>query len=309
MALMLALCTGAHGQTAVKIWDAAPHNAFTDLARWKDRWWCVFREGASHVSPDGAVRLLTSADGATWESAARIEASDADLRDPKITITPKGELMLTAAGAMHTPPPKHQTFAWFSKDGRNWGKRVEIGEPDYWLWRVTWHEGMAWGVGYPTNGGEAVRLYRSRDGKKWEVVNRELFSEGFPNESAIAFDGDGSMLILLRRDKGLQTAVLGRAKPPYVTWRWNNLGVRLGGPNLVRLPDGRLIAAGRLYDGKTRTSICEVVKDTLTELTTFPSGGDTSYPGLVFYGGEIWMSYYSTHEGKTAIYLARWRPE
>ena len=28
-----------------KIWDRAPHNAFTDLVRFHDRWFCVFREG------------------------------------------------------------------------------------------------------------------------------------------------------------------------------------------------------------------------------------------------------------------------
>jgi hypothetical protein len=27
-----------------RIWDAAPHSAFTDLARWNDAWWCTFRE-------------------------------------------------------------------------------------------------------------------------------------------------------------------------------------------------------------------------------------------------------------------------
>ena len=37
-----------------KIWDAAPHNAFTDLLRHDARWYCVFREGQAHVSPDGA---------------------------------------------------------------------------------------------------------------------------------------------------------------------------------------------------------------------------------------------------------------
>jgi len=26
---------------ARKIWDAGDHNAFTDLIRWHDRWWCV----------------------------------------------------------------------------------------------------------------------------------------------------------------------------------------------------------------------------------------------------------------------------
>jgi hypothetical protein len=37
----------------------------------------------------------------------------------------------------------------------------------------------------------------------------------------------------------------------------------------------------------------------------FVSGGDTSYPGLVWHDGELWVSYYSSHEGKAAIYLAR----
>src|ERR1041384_1204212 len=27
-----------------KIWDKGGHNAFTDLVRWHDRWWCTFRE-------------------------------------------------------------------------------------------------------------------------------------------------------------------------------------------------------------------------------------------------------------------------
>src|SRR5438105_4853006 len=55
-----------------KIWDRAPHNAFTDLVRFRDQWFCVFREGKKHVSPDGALRVITSKDGETWESAALI---------------------------------------------------------------------------------------------------------------------------------------------------------------------------------------------------------------------------------------------
>src|SRR5262249_47345706 len=46
-----------------KIWDAGNHNAFTDLIRWHDRWWCTFRESDAHVGGDGAIRVLTSADG------------------------------------------------------------------------------------------------------------------------------------------------------------------------------------------------------------------------------------------------------
>ena len=53
-----------------KIWDAAPHNAFTDLVRFKDRWFCVFREGATHVSPDGKL-LATAEQGSQTELALR----------------------------------------------------------------------------------------------------------------------------------------------------------------------------------------------------------------------------------------------
>lgn len=37
------------------IWDAAPHNAFTDLIRWKNRWYCASREGTAHSSFDGTA--------------------------------------------------------------------------------------------------------------------------------------------------------------------------------------------------------------------------------------------------------------
>ncbi|MDG2105804.1 MAG: exo-alpha-sialidase, partial [Pirellulaceae bacterium] len=82
-----------------KIWDAAPHNAFTDLVRFQDRWFCVFREGQGHVSADGALRVITSQDGVNWEAAARLTMPDADLRDAKITVTPDQRLMLSGAAA------------------------------------------------------------------------------------------------------------------------------------------------------------------------------------------------------------------
>src|ERR1041384_5733682 len=86
-----------------KIWDHAPHNAFTDLIRFKGNWFCVFREGQAHVSPDGALRVITSKDAHTWTSAALLTSTNADLRDAKITLTPNGQLMLSGAGAVHQP--------------------------------------------------------------------------------------------------------------------------------------------------------------------------------------------------------------
>src|SRR5439155_988662 len=97
-----------------KIWDRAPHNAFTDLVRFKDKWYCVFREGTAHVSPDGALRVITSEDGKIWSPAALLTYPEADLRDAKITITPDDQLMLSGAAALHQPAEfKHQSLAWF----------------------------------------------------------------------------------------------------------------------------------------------------------------------------------------------------
>ena len=53
-----------------KIWDQAPHNAFTGLVKWKDAWYCVFREGSGHIpGTDGTnLRHIPSSD--CWHRAA-----------------------------------------------------------------------------------------------------------------------------------------------------------------------------------------------------------------------------------------------
>ena len=292
-----------------RIWDKAPHNAFTDLVRFQDRWFCVFREGKGHASPDGALRVITSADGKTWESAAIITSPNSDLRDAKITVTPDGQLMLCGAEALHDKSKHtHQSLVWFSKDGRSWSDKQEIGEPDFWLWRVTWHKGKAYGIGYDCvkNQNQSIRLYSSNDGKKFDTIVDRLFDVGRPSETSIVFGGDTARC-LLRRDGRPNSGLLGVSMPPYTKWEWKDLGLRIGGPHMLLLPDRRLVAAVRLYDGGTRTSLCWIDPQAgkLTEALELPSGGDTSYAGLVWHNGSLWVSYYSSHEMQTAIYLAR----
>lgn len=293
-----------------KIWDRAPHNAFTDLVRFRGRWYCAFREGAGHVSPDGALRVITSADGLAWASSDLLTWPHADIRDAKLTVTPDNRLMLCGAAALHQPDPvRHQSVVYFSNDGRTWTEGIPVADPNFWLWRVTWHRGNAYGFAYGTAGDRIVRLYTSRNGYEFTLLADRVFTEGYPNESSILFLNDESALCLLRRDGQPNTAQLGRSRPPYRAWTWQDLGVRLGGPHMILLPDGRLAAAGRLYDGKQRTSLCWVDREEgkLEEFLTLPSGGDTSYPGLVWHDGLLWVSYYSSHEGKTCIYLAKVR--
>lgn len=298
-----------------KIWDRAPHNAFTDLMRFQNEFYCAFREGEGHVSPDGALRVIRSKNGQKWESVALITSDSGDLRDAKLAIRPDGTLMLCGAESTILPgKPRNegilQSLTWFSGNGTNWSEAYKVGDPNFWLWRATWHKGTAYSAGYGCRTEQGIlRLYKSADGKQFPVHVDNLLEGNYPNETSILFSGDNTAYCLLRRDGEESSALLGIARPPYTEWAWKDLGVRVGGPHMIRIPDGRFIAAVRLYDDPVRTALCRLDPDagTLTELLALPSGGDTSYAGLVWHDDMLWCSYYSSHEEKTSIYLARAR--
>jgi hypothetical protein len=256
--------------------------------------------------------VLESGDGKEWRSAAELKSDRGDLRDPKVLVTPDGRLMLIAAVALHPRGAvTHQTLVWFSDDGRDWGEPADIGEPNVWLWRVAWAGKTAYGAGYSVGAERFVRWYESADGRNFRTVVPRFDVDGYANETALVFKPDGEAVCLLRRDgQGAgATAQLGIAAPPYRSWKWTDLGVQIGGPAMIRLPDGRFIAAVRFYDGGARTSLAwvDVERGGLREVLRLPSGGDTSYAGLVWHEDSLWISYYSSHEGKSAIYFARAR--
>lgn len=301
-----------------KIWDRGQHNAFTDLIRFQDRFFCVFREARGHVSPEGAIRILSSPDGRKWDSAGLLELAGHDLRDPKISTTPDGRLMVCGGAAVRQgsqPATSHRSFVCASADGSDWGEIRWVAQPDEWLWRVTWHGGKAYGVSYyvaPES--RAARSYGTRllvsdDGLAFRPLVPKLYEQGGPTEGTLRFAADGTCYLLQRRDgRPSNTALLGTSKPPYTDWTWKDLGHYYGGPNFIRLPDGRWMAAGRIIfpDTGAKTVVCDldVNEGKLTPLVTLPSGGDTSYPGLLWHEDQLWVSYYSSHEGKTSIYLA-----
>lgn len=306
-----------------KIWDAAPHNAFTDLVRFKDRWYCVFREGSGHVSADGAIRVLTSDSGFWWESAARIEMPGFDLRDPKISVMPGTPRLMILGGATvredKKPATESQSFVAQSDDGKKWGKVFWVGPTNQWLWRVTWHRSNGLGVAYdvsPESRGAkkyGTTLLLTKNGVDYDTLVDDLYTEGGPTEATLRVSTENELYCLQRRDgKPSNTAMLGISKKiPYGQWEWKDLGKFFGGPNFIQIPGGRWIACGRLQnhgpDKKTQTVVCEldVNKGELTPLLDLPSSGDSSYPGMVWHEGQLWISYYSSHEGKSAIYLAR----
>jgi hypothetical protein len=297
------------------IWDQAEHSAFTDLIRFRDNWFCCFRESDSHVKgKDGELRILESRDGNQWTSAALIILDGWDLRDPHFSVTSDGRLMLSCAGRVIRDGEYQtlQSFSAFSEDGSQWTPLVKSGPAEHWIWRVTWVDGYAYswvrdqnlpGVSRP----QPFRLFRSADGIDWET----LAEFSFGNEAVILVRPDGSLLALLRGWNSL----LGESKPPYTDWTWHRTGYFTGGPNMIQLSDGRIIVGSRLFrnphlaqkdrDPFMLLSNVDLESKKLRPALEFASHGDCGYPGLVEFENELWVSYYSDHEGKCAIYLSR----
>lgn len=305
-----------------KIWDQGLHNAFTDLLRFNNAFYCTFREGTTHVKGwDGKARVLKSTDGKKWSSVALLEMNGRDVRDPKLSITPDNKIMVLMdleANENGKVISRKPYVSYSDKSGDNFSLPKESGVDEKvaswsdWVWRVTWHNGMGYAINYQPGG--TAYLLKTKDGTQFENVSK-IDIDGQPNESTIQFDKNGKMYVLIRREQKDKMGVLAISNPPYQDWTFNHMSQRVGGPNFIFLNDTTLCIGSRLYPpedaagtgNKKHLSAVFIsdLKGKINKIIELPSGGDTSYPGLVVYDGKLWYSYYSSHEGKTSIYLAK----
>lgn len=293
-----------------KVWDKIEHAAFTDLLYHNGTWFLAFRESDQHAAgKDGVIRILHSQDGENWNTASIIRKKGIDLRDPKLSITPEGNFHLVIGGSEYSNGQwmTSRSYIAFSGDGKNWSDLTQILDDKEWLWRVTWHKGTGYGIAYRSipGKGRVAALYATTDGLNFHPLQVFDITHN-PSEATIRFLEDDTMVILIRRGGN---AWVGTSASSYDDVRWVETELYLGGPNFVVLPDGRMIASGRVYneDLSEKTAVLEMTTQGLKRLFDLPSGGDdTSYPGMVIHGDEIWISYYSSHDGgKTSIYLAK----
>lgn len=291
------------------IWGTAPHSAFTDLVRFRRGWLCAFREADAHAGSMGRIRIIASGDGTDWRSAVLVSEKGVDLRDPKLSVMPDGRLMLLAGGTEEGPDGTlgRQPRVWFSRDGHAWKGPRRILSPGDWLWRVTWRGTRAYGVSYTLASPRRwdLTLYATDDGLQYVKVCA-LAVPGKPNEATLRFMRDDRAVLLVRREAGDAEGWIGQSMPPYVAWKWRGAGRRVGGPNFLILPDGRMWAVCRDYgDGRHRVVVSRLSPGSYRPVLELPSGGDCSYAGMVWQRGRLWVSYYSSHEGRCQIYLAK----
>ena len=308
-----------------RIWSNGTYSSFTSLVKYKGRFYCAFREGRGHVfdengKAEGKIRIISSKNGKKWESVLLTGLPDMDFRDPKLSVTPDGRLMVAIGVSVYVDRQlKAQIpYVCFSSDGQHFSdpQRCTIdsqADPkNDWIWRVTWHEGKGYAIDYFTSGSgrSGLWLLTTSDGVHYQKLC-DLDVPDFPNEATVRFlPESGQMAIMVRRDAGDCMGYWATADAPYTKWEWKKMPMRLGGPDFVMLDDHKVIACSRCHHIPNHCTTSVYLGDAQTgrfeQRFVLPSGGDTSYPGMIIEGDELWISYYAGHESKwPCIYLAR----
>lgn len=312
-----------------RVFHNGEHNAFTDLVRFRDKFYLTFRScpDGHMVHPTASILILASADARQWEQVHRFRVDKRDTRDPHFLIFRDTLFVYTGTWYCGPTSPKpqdydlnqHLGYAAWSKDGAEWHSPVLLeGTFGHYIWRANAFDGKAYLCGRrkkdfavgPKGEGSMVEsaMLESDDGLIWRT--RALFQEIDGDETAFQFEADGSIIAIGRR--GRANAQLLKSRKPYTHWERQELDRYIGGPLLTRWA-GRYVVGGRktIEDKGPTTSLCWLVDDRLHEFAELPSAGDNSYPGFVeISANRALVSWYSSHEkdaaGRpiTAIYLA-----
>jgi len=329
-----------------RIYEDGWHNAFTDFQFFKGRYYICFRNGLSHVSPEGKAVVIASDDLIDWRRAGVPVNTMGDDRDPHMVAT-EDRLFVYAGNVTRPDPVQHgdegprliRSVCSFSEDGTTWTEPRQVYRDGYWLWGVGRGNDRLYGLAYGNEPSEwnlkptELHLLQSTDGLEWEQVS-VVTKNG--SEATFRITDAGAMRVAIRGgDENRFTIAV--AKPPFTDWRLQDLGESIPAPRLV-VAGGREYVIGRQHlrergglggsgdaggpDGpgrivERRTSIWQVAEDGVVHVLDLPSGGDTSYVGAVQQeDGALLLSYYSQHEVKTGekhflypanIYLAKVR--
>ena len=328
LGLALLLAPRAHAKSVLQ-WQVTAyadghHNAFTDLASWKGRYYLCFRHATSHMAMNGEIRVMVSDDMKHWAPCTTLSTFGDD-RDPHFTQTPDRLYVFFGTWDLshqsgHALPDRHEVRSYCAStdDGKTWSKIQGVYKPGFWLWRVRYHDGAFYSAAYtakrPTPKERETRLLRSKEGLNWDLVST-VTKVGMAGESDMQFNADGSMWLITRTGVKPGHAWRYDSGPQLQHWTGTDLGVLVHAPVIARWHD-RIFVAGRGRGDKgSVTRVWELVDGKLQERLTLPSSGDTSYPGLIpcpdaqdsdhpaFF--ISWYSQHETHGNAANVYVGR----
>ncbi len=281
------------------------HNAFTAMRRFHGDLWLAFRSGDSHNSPTADVLVLRSKDGKDWQPAYTLDAV-ADDRDPQMVATEK-RLFLYSPGMKGA---ELDTWLTYTDDGKTWSPPQKVYEPQYILWKPCLHEGVFYAAAHKKDEssagkGREVHLVKSADGIQWDKVST-IRGGNWESETTLFIDDKHHATAFLRQKYGAPQAQILEADPPYASWTARPADIPHFSGHSVHTFRGvtYLLSRSMKADRTSGAAIYIFAGGKLTPYCELPAGGDCAYLDAVEDGPNMLVSYYSTHEGSTNIYLA-----
>ena len=234
------------------------HNAFPSIVLLPDSsLLLVYRKGRSHQGTRGSIVARQSMDqGASWgEERVLFEHPDFDLRDPSLTYLSSGEIGLSFFRySVEASVPSGVRYASSSDGGQTWWPDVAVlegavatsspvSERGDGLFLLPVYELIE-------TGAPVVSLVSSPDrGRTWvrhSVAVRDDGSGRVYTEAAPLLMG-GERLMLLVREEAQKDLYVVYSGDGGLSWTLPQLAIRdgWGGPSLLALSDGRLLASFR----------------------------------------------------------------
>ena len=301
-----------------KAYDDGWHNAFTDLVCWRGMYYICFRNSISHVGKDGKVVVVAGSDLKNWKRVAVPINTIGDDRDPHMIATEErlyvfsGTWMIRKGEKINVgtvPLLDCWSFCSYTEDGETWSDPVCLYGRNHWLWSPVLIGDTFYCVS-ELGGGTVedrdswnVQLLRSKDALTWEFVS-SILDHDRPNETAIRMKPDGTMQALIRAQSESAGSFIGESKAPYTDWEIIPIDTVIQSPEFVQVGDA-VYVGGRSREQDpdnsdrqvSRMSVWRMAERDVEHVITLPSGGDTSYPGMIAQeDGSILISYYSQHE-------------
>jgi hypothetical protein len=311
---------GAAQATQLAVLNEAPYNSFTDIINFNGVYYCVFREGTTHITFDGKLRVLRSLNLKDWNDFALLSVQGKDLRDPHFFMDNNNVLTISSNACDISGAHQNITFN-FKNNSFSDAIKLTV-DNNYWLWSFSKFKDSLYSIGYNifqpclntfiNSQKPKMLFFKNRNSSSIDFSNVDLpeFVTGnfnCPNEASFVFKEDSTLIAIVRED-GLQNGShIGVSKYPFVTWQWQRFPYYVRGPKLALLPDGRLFlcAASMVDYDKTYYAIINPHNFSVDKIKVLPSGGDTGYAGVIIEGKTAVISYYSSHEGNARVYIVR----
>ena len=290
------------------------HNAFCDLFALGAFFLVSFRRANDHMAKRGDIVILKLNRHGDLINKQVLSLPNCDLRDPKLTRDSQGRVYLNAYGRFYAEDGTHlnsQSVIAFSDDGWQFSQLRTYGKPYWWIWKLRWYQGHAYGFAYRRSQ-QQLALYRGNPLRTFHPISAPAMCQqrdglGYPNETDLLFNSQQALSVV-RRDADSYSAQLGTAVFPFHRWHWRSLSGYIASPAMVAI-NHYLVVVGRIwYQGRFVTALltvdpkCGKVKRHLV----LPSGGDCGYPGLHLEGNELHIAYYSSHQDNNShVYLAK----